>query len=109
MFYLLLRRSFRRVRELVPTASYITKRSINPSTGASRSRVESAKRDRIRLEFFSEILLRKLFSNFSNSGGSPSFLRRGFPKGGSTPTFSVVGPSWGKTWTSFPVERAFGC
>src|SRR5260221_12668115 len=59
-------------------ASHITKRSMNPSTGVSRSREASAKRDRIRLEFFSGILLRKRFSNFSNSGGSPSFLLRGW-------------------------------
>src|SRR5260221_2674796 len=75
------------------TASHITKRSMNPSTGVSRSREASAKRDRIRLEFFSEILLRKLFSNFSNSSGSPSFLRRGMPMGYSTTTFLVVGSS----------------
>src|SRR5258708_12838550 len=70
------------------TASHITKRSMNPSTGVSRSREASAKRDRIRLEFFSEILLRKLFSIFSNSSGSPSFLPRDYPIGVFPPPFS---------------------
>ena len=60
-----------------PDPSYITKRSMNPSTGVSRSREESAKRDAIRLEFSSEILLRKLFSNFFKQSRVPPSLAFG--------------------------------